>query len=309
VRAYGAHLADCFGLPKPPSHVMRTLRHGVLAVTELQLNFPTLEPTAPIGYDDAFLVTMQLKDVPDHEFWLNGRAIDVAPIKAGATYIHDLRQNPRALVRQPAHALHFYMPLAALNAFAEQYNVPAISDLVYESGRGHNDPLMRHLSQAVLAAFQAPHAASGLFLDQLLNAVCAHTLEQYGTVRPVVRRAAGGLARWQERRAKEMMSALDSDVSIAELAAECGLSITHFVRAFRQSTGTPPHRWLLTRRVERAMSLFVESNLTLAEVALTCGFCNQAHLNRAFVAKVGISPGRWRRVHGEKPGTLLKPSR
>jgi AraC family transcriptional regulator len=303
-RAYGAHLANCFGLPKPPSHVTRTLRHGVLAVTELQLNSPTPEPTAPIGYDDAFLVTVHMKDIPDHEFWLNDRVIDVEPIKAGTTYIHDLRQNPRALVHQPAHALHFYMPLAVLNAFAEHYNVPAISDLAYKPGRGHNDPLVRQLSQVVLTAFQAPRAASGLFLDQLLNAVCAHTLEQYGTVRPVVRRASGGLARWQERRAKEMMSVLDFDVSIAELAAECGLSATHFIRAFRESTGTSPHQWLLARRIERATSLLVDSNLTLAEVALTCGFCNQGHLSRVFVANVGISPGRWRRAHKHRPDTL-----
>ena len=63
----------------------------------------------------------------------------------------------------------------------------------------------------------------------------------------------GGLSPWQERRAKEAMNAnLHGDVSIAELARECGLSNSHFARAFKQATGRPPYQWLLEGRVETA---------------------------------------------------------
>jgi len=129
LRAYGAKLADCFGLPEPPSHVTRTLRHGLFAVSELQTNVPLSEPTAPLGYDDAFLLTVQLKDIVDHEYWLDGQSVRNGPIRAGMTYVHDLRKDPRALVRQPAHAVHFYMPLAKLNGFAEQEGFAANNDL------------------------------------------------------------------------------------------------------------------------------------------------------------------------------------
>jgi AraC-like DNA-binding protein len=265
-------------------------------VSELQLSIPMSEPTAPLGFDDAFLVTVHLKDVADHDYWLNGRALNVEPLRNGATYIHDLKQDPRALVRQPAHALHFYLPLATLNAFAAQEGIPAISDLIYQPGGGRDDPVMRHVSQAVLAEFEAPLGASGLLLDQLLNAVCAHTLGRYGTTRAVMHRAAGGLAPWQERHAKEMMNeCLDGDVSLSDLARECRLSVTHFVRAFRRSTGLSPHQWLLARRIDRAKSFLAESDLSLAEIALACGFWDQSHFTRMFTASVGTSPGRWRR--------------
>jgi AraC family transcriptional regulator len=93
-----------------------------------------------------------------------------------------------------------------------------------------------------------------------------------------------------------MLEALGSDVSITGLARECGLSVSHFIRAFRQSTGTSPYQWL--RRVDRAMSLLASSELAPAEVALTCGFCSQAHLNRVLLARVGTTLGRWQREHG-----------
>jgi AraC family transcriptional regulator len=295
-RAYGARLADCFCLPEPPSHELRTARLGVLSVSEMVVNFPMTEPTASIGYEDAFAVTVHLKDLVDHEYWLNGRAIHCEPISAGQTYIHDLRQDPRALVRQPERTVHYYMPLATLNAFAEQEGVQRISDLIYKPGFGRDDPTMLHLSEAVLQMLAKPHGTSGLFLDQILTAACAHVLGQYGTARAILRRAAGALAPWQEQRAKEMMNEyMDAHLSLSELARECRLSVTHFARAFRQSTGMSPHQWLVARRIEKAVSMLDETDLTLAEIALACGFCDQSHLTKVFSDSVGMSPGRWRR--------------
>ena len=107
----------------------------------------------------------------------------------------------------------------------------------------------------------------------------------------------GGLAPWQERRAKELINAnLDGKLPLSQLAEECGLSARHFARAFRQSIGVPPHRWLLSRRVERAKDLLRDRALPLAEVALACGFSDQSHFTWMFTALVGLSPGLWRRM-------------
>jgi len=66
----------------------------------------------------------------------------------------------------------------------------------------------------------------------------------------------GGLASWQQRRVKELMSAsLNDEIPLSRLANECGLSVRQFARAFRVSTGLPPHRWLLRHRVDRAREL------------------------------------------------------
>jgi transcriptional regulator GlxA family with amidase domain len=70
----------------------------------------------------------------------------------------------------------------------------------------------------------------------------------------------GGLAPYQERCAKELMAAnLTEDISLLRVATACGLSARHFTRAFRQSTGLSPHRWLIEYRVERAKGLLIDS--------------------------------------------------
>lgn len=106
----------------------------------------------------------------------------------------------------------------------------------------------------------------------------------------------GGLAGWQERRAVAFMEdRLDQSFPVAAVAEACGLSVNHFSRAFRRSMGKPPHRWLLDRRIERAQALLRTSDMSLADVALACGFAEQSHFTRVFTRTVGIPPGAWRR--------------
>jgi len=102
---------------------------------------------------------------------------------------------------------------------------------------------------------------------------------------------------WQERRARLLEAQLDGEVTLSRLAQECGLSVSHFARAFRQSTGTSPHRWLLVRRAEKAKDLLHNSALPLAEIGLACGFGDQSHFTRVFTKLTGASPGASRRLH------------
>ena len=107
----------------------------------------------------------------------------------------------------------------------------------------------------------------------------------------------GGLAPWQMRRIKALLAANgEASPSVGRLAEECGLSLRHFTRAFQRSTGLPPHRWVLRRRVEMARQLLRDPARSLLDVALTCGFTDQSHFTRTFTADVGCSPSRWRRT-------------
>jgi AraC family transcriptional regulator len=138
---------------------------------------------------------------------------------------------------------------------------------------------------------------SCLFVDYLALAFHAHILHTYGNGSADSASKRGGLALWQVRRACEFIEAkLEGDPSIADIAAECGLSSSHFAKAFKQTTGAPPHAWLSMKRIERAKQLMNGTNLELAEIALACGFVDQSHFTRTFVRKVGCSPGKWRRL-------------
>jgi AraC-like DNA-binding protein len=82
------------------------------------------------------------------------------------------------------------------------------------------------------------------------------------------------------------------------LAEQCGLSVNYFSRAFKECTGLPPHQWLIRRRIEVARALLSNPDISLAEVALICGFADQSHFTRVFSRVMGISPGAWRRNFG-----------
>jgi AraC family transcriptional regulator len=124
-----------------------------------------------------------------------------------------------------------------------------------------------------------------------------HVAQTYGGMRPMSQPARGGLAPWQERRAKEILRAnLKGSVALKEVARECGLSVGYFSHAFRRTLGVAPHKWLIEQRVVLSKEKLRDDGLSLSDVAAECGFSDQSHLTRAFRQTVVVSPGRWRRT-------------
>ena len=160
-----------------------------------------------------------------------------------------------------------------------------------------DDTTISSLGGAILPALSHPDQVNQLFVDHVLFALGVHVAQTYGGMRPLSRPVRGGLAPWQVRRAKEILSAnLDGGVPLKEVARECRLSVSHFSRAFRRTTGIAPHNWLLARRVEVAKEKLRDGRLSLLDVALVCGFADQSHFTRVFARIVGVSPGAWRRA-------------
>jgi AraC family transcriptional regulator len=90
---------------------------------------------------------------------------------------------------------------------------------------------------------------------------------------------------------------LNKSISIAALAGVVAMSRSHFSRTFKLAVGLCPMKYVAMRRVERAKQLLRAARLPLAEIALACGFADQAHLTRRFSRALGVSPGRWRRQY------------
>jgi transcriptional regulator of acetoin/glycerol metabolism len=95
---------------------------------------------------------------------------------------------------------------------------------------------------------------------------------------------------------KYIESHLDERISLEALASMAGLSAHHFARAFRQSVGTPPHGYLLQRRLEHVGHLLRETQLPLSQIALAVGFSDQSHLARHFRRLTGMPPSLARRL-------------
>ena len=107
----------------------------------------------------------------------------------------------------------------------------------------------------------------------------------------------GGLAPWQVRKvAAHIESNLDRALRSCDLAKLVRLSPAHFSRTFRDSFGCSPLDYVMRRRMEHAQGLMLSTDTPLAQIALDCGLCDQAHFSRSFRRVVGESPRVWRRA-------------
>lgn len=107
-------------------------------------------------------------------------------------------------------------------------------------------------------------------------------------------------------RAKDRMDAAShEDWPVRRLARVSRVSAAHFARSFRQAFGVPPHRYLLTRRIERAAALLRDTDLPIIEIAFQTGWRSLGTFGRIFHDITGIAPGtlrtRWRAALSE-PG-------
>jgi AraC family transcriptional regulator len=297
--AYGRTLSAKFGVEEVPSIVIRSLQGAVMAVTEVAAA-PLGRPSDPIPAEEAVLLSIVLRDLPDLRYSENGRMNPPRLIRAGEVMVHDLRRSPATLVDKPMHSVLLYLPRATLHSVADNANLPRVEDLHYEPGAGLVDEVVRGFGMALLPAVRAPEQANRIFLDYVTLAVAAHVAHTYGGMQRAPGPVRGGLAVWQERRAKELLAAdLAGDTRLADVAQACGLSVSHFARAFRRSTGLAPHAWLQRRRVELAKDLLRRRDQRLSDIALACGFANQNHFTKVFSGQVGLSPGVWRRYLSE----------
>jgi AraC-like DNA-binding protein len=293
---YGERLAERLRAEQAHAIVTRVLRTADMAVTETRCDDPVLGLSHSIQPEDAYLVALTLRDFPNRQYWEDGRQMPVCDLRTGQVDFHDLKRDPVALLDKPYHDLFFYLPRCALNAIADDADAPRIGDLNHKPV-AIEDTTISSLGTTILPALSHPDQVNQLFVDHVLFALGVHVAQTYGGMRPLSRPVRGGLAPWQVRRAKEILSGnLDGRVPLKEVAKDCGLSVSHFSRAFRRATGVPPHQWLMTRRVEAAKEKLRDGRSSLLDVALASGFSDQSHLTRVFNGMVGLSPGAWRRA-------------
>ncbi|WCK68769.1 helix-turn-helix domain-containing protein [Agrobacterium tumefaciens] len=105
----------------------------------------------------------------------------------------------------------------------------------------------------------------------------------------------GGLAPWQIKRVTDHIEAnISEKLCLDRLAALARLSTSYFTAAFRRNFGISPYAYITRRRVEFAKQQMAEGSLPLCEIALECGFADQAHLSRVFRRVTGMTPTAFR---------------
>jgi AraC family transcriptional regulator len=290
--AYAERMAGYLHLAQPPIHARLGSGRSELAVTRLHAPNGFSEPTSPIPQQKAYSIHLHLRANHGGRLWLSGKLVPTGKRPSGGVTILDLEQDPIAFFPNPIDVVQFYIPRSALEEFAYENRITGMNALTWPHCA--MDVTLRHLGVSVLTAVQQYQPPPKIFLDHIGNAILAHAV--YAYVGATADSTRGHLAPWQVRRAKELLDANPhGDLSLATIAGQCNLSVSHFSHAFRRTFGRPPHRWLLERRLEMVKDLLLTSRLTLAEIANKCAFADQPALNRSFKRIEGVSPGAWRK--------------
>ena len=247
--------------------------------------------------EDAFAIAYQLSELPHHEVWNDGRHSHMPAAPTSSFQIIDLHVDTRAHVATRFDFLLIHIPRPALVALADANDVPPIDRISTQAGDPNRDPVLVGMESSILHLLSHPDAHHRLVREHLMLTLLSHAAVRYGGMTPR-QPTGGGLAPWQVRRAKEALGDdLGTNISLTDLARHCALSPSHFSRAFKVSTGLSPFAWLQQHRVERAKDMLRNTNVSLAEIAISCGFADQSHLGRLFARQVGTPPGSWQRAH------------
>lgn len=125
--------------------------------------------------------------------------------------------------------------------------------------------------------------------------LAVHLLQHYTSTSIHVQKSVGALTQRQVQRVQDFVQQhIACDLSLSALAEQVNLSAYYFARMFRQATGESPHQCVLRQRLEHAQVLLRTTDTPIVDIALACGFTNQAYLTTVFKQRFGLTPRAYR---------------
>lgn len=157
------------------------------------------------------------------------------------------------------------------------------------------DPHLEAIAMMLLTELQQDNLGTKLYIDSLTNILTVHLLRHYSASKPSLSVYKGGLSQHQLVQVLEYINNhLDRDIKLTDLAALLDMSQFHFSHQFKQAIGTSPYQYLLQQRVERAKQLLKQTQQSIMDIALDCGFNSHSHLSKQFRQLTGVTPKAYR---------------
>jgi AraC family transcriptional regulator len=157
------------------------------------------------------------------------------------------------------------------------------------------DAQLEAIAMLLLSEMKQENLGGRLYIESLVNVLSVHLLRKYAVAKPHLPTYEGGLPQHQLRQVLDYINDyLDRDIKLIDLAALLDISQFHFSYLFKQSIGISPYQYLLQQRVERAKQLLKQTELSIMDIALSCGFSSHSHLSKQFRQFTGTTPRMYR---------------
>jgi transcriptional regulator GlxA family with amidase domain len=156
---------------------------------------------------------------------------------------------------------------------------------------------MTWLLHSLKEALYEPAGYADLKVAHIARALAADVLSKHIAPLPEAPVAQYRLTATQAKLVADYIQEhLSSKILLKDLTALIGLSQTVLLARFRASFGLSPYRYVIEKRVHRARKLLGKPSLPIAQIAVLCGFADQAHLTVTFKRIVGMTPTRYRQI-------------
>ena len=160
---------------------------------------------------------------------------------------------------------------------------------------GVDDSSIRQICLSILREVTSTGFAGRLYGDFLAQVLAVQLLRRHCVLTPKCSETSGALPSYKLHRALDFVEAhLADEVGVDDIARAASMSTYHFARAFKRSIGSPPHQYVIQRRIERAKELLRLSDAPIMEIAMSVGFATQNHFTTVFGRVCGATPKQYR---------------
>ena len=157
------------------------------------------------------------------------------------------------------------------------------------------DPAVYEIVHMLAEEMRPGGACAAMYSASLAFALLGHVLRGCPPAQQRGADGEAGLSPQRLARSRQYVeNRLGGDLAVAELARAVDMSLFHFARAFKQSTGKTPHAYVLERRIAAAQSLVLNTTRPLNEISAELGFSNPSHFSAVFGRLTGTSPSAFR---------------
>ncbi|GHO46016.1 AraC family transcriptional regulator [Ktedonospora formicarum] len=190
--------------------------------------------------------------------------------------------------------LHLYLSPTLIQRVADSADINPDRVEIIDT-LGAFDPQIETIALSLLSELRSDGLGGKLYVESLANLLGIHLLRQHSSVKLPSFSKPLGLARTTLKAATTYIEDhLEDNLSLSEIAAAVHLSPYHFARLFKESTGVPPHQYVIQRRVERAKMLLSTTHWSLTTIAHMVGFAHESHLALHFKRLTGLTPKHFR---------------
>jgi AraC family transcriptional regulator len=225
------------------------------------------------------------RDDEHRDFIYHKYEIVVTPAGVKSGWHWHARSKVIVITLQPKQLEHFTQSeLGVLLSDAQLKNLPQFMD--------------EDISQAglqLLEALKTETLGSQLMFESLARVFLVKLIQKYGQMRNDQPEFRKGFTAKHYKRVLELVSnRYGETITLEDMAREAGLSPHHFSRLFKETIGKSPMQYVTAHRIEAAKKLMANSTNPMIDVALCCGFADQAHFSRTFKQLEGITPKEYR---------------